>query len=115
MPLIPAPRLFSEVKWEITHDGQLFNNAFVSLNLDWNLAQNHFYAAGGTETATSSYLLLGTSAGTDIVIKGKKRLSLYIIGSNLTNQVYLPHLSRLKYIGIANMGRNVNFKLVVPF
>lgn len=115
LPLIPAPRLYSDVKWEITHDGQLFNNAFVSLNLDWNMAQNHFYAAGGTETATPSYLLLGASAGTDIVIKGKTRLSLYIIGSNLTNQVYLPHLSRLKYIGIANMGRNVTFKLVVPF
>jgi iron complex outermembrane receptor protein len=115
LPLIPAPRLFSEVKWEITHDGQLFNNAFVSLNLDWNMAQNHFYAAGGTETATPAYLLLGASAGTDVVIKGKTRLSLYIIGSNLTNQAYMPHLSRLKYIGIANMGRNVTVKMVVPF
>ena len=115
LPLIPAPRLFSEIKWEITHDGKLFNNAFVSLNLDWNMAQNHFYAAGGTETATPAYLLLGASAGTDIVIKGKTRLSLYIIGSNLTDQAYTPHLSRLKYIGIANMGRNISFKLVVPW
>lgn len=54
-------------------------------------------------------------AGTDIVIKGKTRLSLYIIGSNLTDQAYMPHLSRLKYIGIANMGRNISFKLVVPW
>jgi len=115
LPLIPAPRLYSEIKWEITHDGRLFNNAFVSLNLDWNMAQNHFYAASGTETATPAYLLLGASAGTDIVIKGKTRLSLYLIGSNLTDQAYMPHLSRLKYIGIANMGRNVTFKLVVPF
>ncbi len=115
LPLIPAPRLFSEIKWEIAHGGKLFNNAFVSLNLDWNMAQNHFYAAGGTETATPSYLLLGASAGTDIVIKGKTRLSLYIIGSNLTDQAYMPHLSRLKYIGIANMGRNISFKLVVPW
>ena len=115
LPLIPAPRLYSEVKWEITHDGRLFNNAFVSLNLDWNMAQNHFYAAGGTETATPAYLLLGASAGTDIVIKGKTRLSLYIIGSNLTDQAYMPHLSRLKHIGIANMGRNVTFKIIVHF
>ena len=115
LPLIPAPRLFSEVKWEITHNGKVFNNAFVSLNLDWNMAQNHFYAAGGTETATPAYLLLGASAGTDIVIKGKTRMVLYITGSNLTNQAYMPHLSRLKYIGIANMGRNISFKLAVPF
>ena len=115
LPLIPAPRLFSEIKWEITHDGQLFNNAFVSVNLDWNLAQNHFYAAGGTETATPAYTLLGASAGTDVVIRGKTRFSLYIIGSNLTDAVYMPHLSRLKYIGVANMGRNVSFKLSIPF
>ena len=87
----------------------------MALNLDWNMAQNHFYAAGGTETATPAYVLLGASAGTDIVIRGKTRLSLHVIGSNLTDEVYMPHLSRLKYIGIGNMGRNVTFKLTVPF
>ena len=115
LPLIPAPRLFSEVKWEITHSGQLFNNAFVAVNLDWNMAQNHFCAAGGTETATPAYALLGASAGTDVVIRGKTRFTLYIIGSNLTDAVYMPHLSRLKYIGVGNMGRNVTFKLSIPF
>ena len=115
LPLIPAPRLFSEIKYEFSHGGSLLNNAFLALNLDWNMAQNHFYAAGGTETATPAYLLLGASAGTDVVIKGKTRLSLYIISSNLTNQTYMPHLSRLKYIGIANMGRNVTVKMIVPF
>ena len=115
LPLIPAPRLFSEIKYEFSHGGSLLNNAFLALNLDWNMAQNHFYAAGGTETATPAYLLLGASAGTDVVINRKTRLSLYIIGSNLTDQTYMPHLSRLKYIGIANMGRNVAVKMVVPF
>ncbi len=78
------------------------------------MAQNHFYTAGGTETATPAYLLLGAAAGTDIVIRGKTRLSLYVIGSNLTDQAYMPHLSRLKYIGVANMGRNITAKLVLP-
>ena len=71
LPLIPAPRLYSEIKYEFTHGGSLFNNAFASLNIDWNMAQNHYYAAGGTETATPAYLLLGASVGTDVVIKGK--------------------------------------------
>ena len=115
LPLIPAPRLYSEVKWEITHDGQLFNNAFVAINLDWNWAQNHFYAAGGTETATPAYLLWGAAAGTDVVIRGKTRMSLYLIGANLTDRAYMPHLSRLKYIGICNMGRSVTFKMTVPW
>jgi iron complex outermembrane receptor protein len=114
LPLIPAPRLFSELKWEITHGGKVFNNAFVALNLDWNLRQDRFYARDNTETATPAYLLLGASAGTDVVIKGKTRFSLYIIGTNLTDAVYAPHLSRLKDAGIYNMGRNLTFKLVVP-
>ena len=115
LPLIPAPRLYSEIKWEISHDGGVLNNAFVSVNLDWNWAQNHFYAAGGTETATPSYFLFGAAAGTDAIIRGKKRFSLYIIGSNLTDQAYMPHLSRLKYIGICNMGRSVSFKIIIPW
>ena len=89
LPLIPAPRLFSEIKWEISHDGKLFNNAFVAMNLDWNLRQDRFY--------------------------GKDATSLYLIGTNLTDTVYVPHLSRLKDIGIYNMGRNIVLKLEIPF
>ena len=114
LPLIPAPRLFSEVKYEFSHGGNLFNNAFLALDLDWNMAQRRFHAAGGTETATPAYLLLGASAGTDVVIRGRKRLSLYLIGANLTDKAYMPHLSRLKYAGIYNMGRNVTLKIVMP-
>lgn len=115
LPLIPAPRLFSEIKWEISHDGQLFNNSFLSLNVDWTMRQDRFYGKDATETATPGYVLLGASAGTDVVIRGKKRLSLYLIGTNLTDAVYVPHLSRLKDIGIYNMGRNVALKLEIPF
>ena len=71
--------------------------------------------AGGTETATPSYLLLGAAAGTDVVVRGKTRMSVYIIGSNLTDQAYMPHLSRLKYIGVCNMGRSDTFKVIVPW
>lgn len=55
------------------------------------------------------------SAGTDVVIRGKKRMSLYLIGTNLADAVYVPHLSRLKEIGIYNMGRNLTFKVEIPF
>ena len=115
LPLIPAPRLFSEIKWEISHDGQLFNNTFISMNMDWTMRQDRFYGKDDTETATPGYVLLGASAGTDLVIRGKKRMSLYLIGTNLTDAVYVPHLSRLKDIGIYNMGRNVALKVEIPF
>ena len=114
LPLIPAPRLFSEIKYEFTHGGKTFNNAFLALNLDWNMAQNRFYSIDGTETATPAYALLGASAGTDVVIAGKKRFSIYLIGFNLTDKAYMPHLSRLKEAGVYNMGRNITVKVAVP-
>jgi len=114
LPLIPAPRLFSEIKYEFTHGGHTFNNAFLALNLDWNMAQNRFYSIDGTETATPAYVLLGASAGTDVVIKGKTRFSVYLIGSNLTDKAYMPHLSRLKEAGVYNMGRNISVKVSIP-
>ena len=114
LPMIPAPRLLTECKYEFTHDGQLFNNAFVGLELDWNARQDRFYGVDGTESATPAYTLLNMSAGTDIVIKGKKRASIYLLADNLTDSVWQSHLSRLKEIGIYNMGRNFTVKLLIP-
>ena len=114
LPLIPAPRLFSEIKYEFSHGGKVLNNAFLAVNLDWNMRQNHFYAKDGTETATPAYLLLGASAGTDLIIRGKKRATLLLTGSNLTNESWQSHLSRLKDIGILGMGRNIQIKIILP-
>ena len=114
LPMIPAPRLLTEIKYEFSHGGKLFNNAFVAIELDWNARQDHFYAVDDTETATPAYTLLNASAGTDIVIKGKKRASLYLLADNLLDTAWQSHLSRLKEIGICNMGRNLTVKLVVP-
>jgi len=113
----------SDVKYEFTHDGKVFNNAYISARMDWYLKQNHYYAAYNTETETPSYLLLGLSAGTDVLIKGKKIAELTLIVDNLANVCYQDHLSRLKYAdfnvatgrrGVFNMGCNFVFKLTVP-
>ena len=66
------------------------------------------------ETATPAYTLLNMSAGTDLVIKGKKRASIYLLADNLLDSVWQSHLSRLKEVGIYNMGRNITVKLIVP-
>ncbi len=123
LPFIPAPRILSEVKYELSHGDALFTNAFVAVNLDWNLAQERIYVKNGTETPTPAYTLLGASAGTDIVIKGKRRASLYLGASNLLDKAYQSHLSRLKYAhveragrtGLCEMGRNFSLKTVIPF
>ena len=56
LPLIPAPKLTAEVKWEITHDGKVLNNNYVSLRLDRRFAQGHFLI--GTETPTDAVTLI---------------------------------------------------------
>ncbi len=123
LPMTPAPRWNSEIKYDIIRDGKTFNNLFVKLGLECNLKQDHYYAANETETETPSYTLLNLSAGTDILHKGRKWCSLYIIGDNLTNRAYQNHLSRLKYLGenestgrmgVYNMGRNITFKVTIP-
>jgi len=123
LPMTPAPRLSVDMKYELTHDGKVFNNAYLAARMDWCLEQNHYYVAYDTETATPSYLLFGFSAGTDVLIKGKKVATMALIVDNLTDVCYQDHLSRLKYAdwnvvtgrrGVFNMGRNVVFRLVVP-
>ena len=123
LPFTPAPRWQTDVKWEILHDGRVFNNAFVSLGVDYNFKQNHYYRADGTETATPAYCLLNAAIGTDIMCKGRRIACLSITGTNLTNKAYQNHLSRLKYTdvnpitgrqGVLNMGRNIVFKLAFP-
>ena len=124
LPMTPAPRWTSELKYEITHHGHAtLNNAYVSLGLECNLAQNHYYKVDDTETATPSYTLLSLSAGTDLNIHYKKVAELYVTADNLLNRAYQNHLSRLKYCdvnnatgrqGVYNMGRNVVFKVIIP-
>ena len=130
LPMTPAPRWTSELKWEILHNAASLtrrtglNHAFVAAHAECNLRQEHFLAAGGTETATPSYTLLGLSAGTDLLWCGRKVAEIFVCADNLTDRAYQPHLSRLKYMdvnsvtgcrGICNPGRNFTVKLTVPF
>ncbi len=124
LPMTPAPRWTSELKYELSHHGhKTLNNAFVALGLECNLAQNHYYKVDDTETRTPSYTLLSLSAGTDLNIRKKKVAEIYVTVDNLLNTAYQNHLSRLKYCdtnnatgrqGVYNMGRNVVFKVIIP-
>ena len=124
LPMTPAPRWTSELKYELSHHGhKALNNAFVAVGLECNLAQNHFYKVDDTETRTPGYTLLSISAGTDLNINKKKVAELYITADNLLNTAYQSHLSRLKYCdinnstgrqGVFNMGRNIVFKVIIP-
>jgi len=124
LPMTPAPRWTSELKYELSHHGhKTLNNAYVALGLEHNFAQNHYYKVDDTETRTPAYTLLSLSAGTDLNICKKKVAELYVTAENLLNTAYQNHLSRLKYCdvnhitgrqGVYNMGRNIIFKVMVP-
>ena len=123
LPFTPAPRWQTDIKWEILHEGRVLNNAFISLGVDYNFKQDHYYRADATETPTPAYCLLNASLGTDINYRGRRVACLRILGTNLTNKAYQNHLSRLKYAsvnpvdgrrGVYNMGRNIIFKLIIP-
>lgn len=123
LPFTPATRLTGDIKYELTHDGRTFNNAYVGFNIEGYLRQNHYYMADDTETATPDYTLLNLKAGTDIKHRGRTVCTLVLAASNLTNKAYQSHLSRLKYtdvnhvtgrMGVYNMGRNIVCKLLIP-
>ena len=123
LPMTPTPRWTSELKYDFIRHGRTLNNLFARIGTDVNFRQNHFYAADNTETATPAYVLLNAAIGTDVLVKGKKILSVVLTGDNLTNKAYQNHLSRLKYAdvnsatnrrGIYNMGRNIGVKVMVP-
>jgi len=123
LPFIPAPVWVSDVKIEFDKVGRFLANAYFKIGIDKTWAQNHYYAAYNTETATPGYTLLNMGIGIDFVSGHKTRFSLYISGNNLTNVAYQSHLSRLKYngtnyatgrTGIYNQGQNFSFKLLIP-
>lgn len=124
LPFTPPARWTSDVKVELTHNARTLNNAYVSAGLECYLRQSHCYLADGTETPTPSYTLVNLAAGTDILLRGGRKLcELSVTVSNLFDRAYQSHLSRLKYadlnaatgrMGVFNMGRNVTFKLLFP-
>ncbi len=123
LPFIPAPVWISDVKAEFDKVNRFLANSYISVGIEKNWKQDHFYAAYDTETATPGYTLLHMGLGTDFVSGNKTRFSVYISANNLTDVAYQSHLSRLKYVGynyasgragIFNMGRNISFKLLIP-
>ncbi|MBR3726037.1 MAG: TonB-dependent receptor, partial [Prevotella sp.] len=98
-------------------------NSYASIGLECHLKQDRIYTDNDTETRTQTYTLLNASAGTDVLLRGKRLFSVYLTATNLLNRAYQSHLSRLKYAdvnpvtgrrGVSNMGRNIMLKVVVP-
>ncbi|HJP62779.1 MAG TPA: hypothetical protein VJ844_05025, partial [Mucilaginibacter sp.] len=102
-------------------------NVYAFFGFDHYNAQDRFFAAYGTETYTAGYNLISAGIGGNVVnSKGDPIFKVFIEGTNLGNVNYQSNMSRLKYFdnptvppgvqpGIFNMGRNISFKVIVPF
>ncbi|MBA3970839.1 MAG: TonB-dependent receptor, partial [Bacteroidetes bacterium] len=123
LPLIPAPKLVSELRADIKKAGKHIANAYISLELENYFEKNKIFWAFGTETKTPGYTLINAGIGGDITRNSKTICTIYISANNLADIAYQSHLSRLKYSemnnlterrGVYNMGRNISFKLIIP-
>jgi iron complex outermembrane receptor protein len=127
LPFIPPLHIHSELRGDYAKGFGRIKNLYGFVGFDHFSAQDRFFSAYGTETYTAGYNLLSAGIGASLVdASGKKILQLFIEGTNLANVNYQSNMSRLKYFdnsdvpagvqpGIFNMGRNISFKLVVPF
>jgi iron complex outermembrane receptor protein len=124
LPLIPAPRLLSELRADIKKNDKSLRNFYFKVEIDQNFKQSQPFYAFDTETSSAAYTLLNAGIGTEIINKKQRTIfSIHIAGINLTNAAYQNHLSRLKYTdsnlvtgktGVFNMGRNFSLKLNIP-
>ena len=106
LPFIPANKMMGEVKLHLKSSTS-FTSPIVRVGGNYFFDQNH---PAQFETSTAGYFLL--HAG----VTGQwKKVSITLVCNNLLNVNYYDHLSRFKYYGIANMGRNIvlgmNFNL----
>lgn len=126
LPFIPAPRWLSSISYTINTGRQTIPTFTVKGENDFNLAQNRYLGLYGTETPTAAYDLVDLSANGDIRYSKKHSLQWVIAVNNVFDTVYQNHLSRLQYFeyykaspngrsGIYNMGRNIAFKIIIPF
>jgi iron complex outermembrane receptor protein len=124
LPFIPGDRLQSELRANFRRQGKRVTNPYARVQLEHTFAQDRFFSAFGTETATPGYTLINAGVGTDVAsATGRTLFSLYLTANNLFDVGYQSHLSRLKYAdlnvangrtGVFNQGRNVSVRLVVP-
>ena len=105
LPFIPSNKLVNNITLKPV------KNFTWKTGVDLVFAQNH---TGDFETPTAQYWLLHTSLQ-HILHRGKKQMNLCISGENLLNRKYYDHLSRFKYFGIFNPGRNISLTLSIPF
>lgn len=105
LPFIPANKLVADVVFRSVKNFTFRTGAY------FYSAQDH---PGDFETSTPAYWLLHISMSYSIHRKAQD-ITVTLAGDNLLNKTFYDHLSRFKYFGIYNMGRNVYASVSIPF
>ncbi len=127
LPFIPPLHLRSELRFSLQGNSKTLVKPYFKIETDAYATQNEFYALDNTETATPGYTLWNVGFGSGVKNKaGKTLFEVFVQADNLLNKAYQSNLNRLKYFeyyqsspngrsGIYNIGRNISFKIIVPF
>jgi iron complex outermembrane receptor protein len=110
LPFVPADKFQTSLKF-IWREVKMFRNTFAKIGSAYYFKQNR---AAQFETVTNDYFLLEASIGTTVLFN-KYSLQFSVVGNNLTNLNYADHLSRFKYYGINNIGRNIKININFQF
>lgn len=108
-PFLPATKLYGNIQITLQHSPRKTLQCYAGT--DHYFAQNRVFTA---EIATPKYTLY--NAGISGSWKTKNRSYEWsFAGNNLLNKTYYDHLSRFKYYGLNNIGRNIFVSLKINF
>lgn len=109
LPFMPAQKLKPEVRYEKDFSDKCAAYGYV--NADIVMFQGLVNSA---EMTTPAYNLLNAGAG--ITVKGEKaNYKVFLAMNNLLNEAYFDHLSRYKFYGLLNIGRDISLNLKINF
>ena len=140
LPFVPPTRITVDLKFHIKKMCGGIKNAYIKFGMINCSQQSHVYEQSAiysglsasanpieyaaTKAAGAGYTLFSAGVGGDLQSKGHTFCKLYIVVNNLLDTPYMDYMSRFKYlpvnyangkVGVFNMGRNISFKLIIPF
>ncbi len=99
LPMIPANRFMAEGKYLLQKHPATWNNVFISLGTSYTCMQDNI---DSSENPTPGYWLVNAGLGMTV-----RSVRILLTCRNLTGEMYYDHLSRLKYYGLYDQGRNI--------
>ncbi|MCW3077471.1 MAG: putative TonB-dependent receptor precursor, partial [Bacteroidetes bacterium] len=110
LPFIPAPKLNSDVKLTYSVKKKI-DEIFFRPGITYVFEQNR---PGDFETPTTDYYLVNAALSMSMNTTNNN-IQVSLVGNNLLNKVYYDHMSRFKYFGVYNTGRNISINFKITF